>query len=160
MAYTIDVQSTSRYPAPLAQAVAVAANEAAAHEAAPEGAALTVLLTDDEHLRQLNKQYRGEDRATDVLSFPSGEPMPGNEDLLEYLGDIAISVPYAERQASVKGHNLSAELQLLAVHGVLHLLGYDHTDGEEKAAMWAAQAAILHKLGLDGIQPTEDEHDD
>lgn len=160
MPYTVDVQSTSRFPALLVRSVAAAAKEAMTHEEVSEGAAVTILLSDDEYLRQLNGQYRGEDHATDVLSFPAGEPLPGSEKLLEYLGDIAISVPFAERQATTKGHELVAELQLLAVHGVLHLVGYDHLTREEKENMWATQAAILHELGLDGIQPTEEGYDD
>jgi probable rRNA maturation factor len=82
--------------------------------------------------------------------------MPGAD--AAYLGDVAIAVPTAERQAAIKGHTPLAELQLLAVHGVLHLLGHDHLDAGQKAAMWAAQAAILGKLGLASIQPTEDAH--
>jgi len=160
MAYTIDVQGTSRYPASLIRVVAAAANEAMAHEGAPAGAALTILLTDDAYLRDLNSRYRGEEHATDVLSFPAGEPLPGSEGLLEYLGDIAVSVPFAQRQADRAGHALEAEAQLLAVHGVLHLLGYDHVEADEKAAMWTAQAAILRKLGLEGIQPTEVDYDE
>lgn len=160
MPYTVDVQSTSRYSAAYMRAVAAAANMAMTCVAVSDGAALTVLLTDDDYLRQLNVQYRGEDRATDVLSFPAGDPIPGSEDLLEYLGDIAISVQTAESQAAAKGHDATAELQLLVIHGVLHLVGYDHLDDEEKASMWATQAAILGRLGLESIQPTEDEHDD
>lgn len=159
MPYTVDVQSTSRFPTPLLRAVAAAAHAAMTHQKVAEGAALTILLTDDDYIRQLNVQYRGEDNATDVLSFPAGEPMPGTEGLAEYLGDIAISVPLAQRQAAARGHDASAEMQLLAAHGVLHLLGYDHLDKDEKAAMWQAQADILRTLGLTGIQPTEDEHD-
>lgn len=158
MAYTIDVQSTRRYPPELSQAVARAAHEALAHSEAADGAALTVLLTDDDYLRELNRHYRGEDSATDVLSFPAGEPLPGAP--AGYLGDIAIAVPTAERQAAAKGHATPAELQLLAVHGVLHLLGHDHLDAAEKIAMWREQAAVLHRLGLEGIQPTEEAHDD
>ncbi len=160
MAYTIDVQSTRRYPPELAQAVARAAHEALAHGAAADSAALTILLTDDDYLRELNRHYRGEDRATDVLSFPAGDPLPGDPDGAAYLGDIAISVSHAEQQAAAKGHSAPAELQLLAVHGVLHLLGHDHLDADEKAAMWGEQATILDKLGLAAIQPTEDDHDD
>ncbi len=160
MPYTIDVQSTNRYPTAYMRAVATAANVAMTHESVSDGAAVTLLLTDDDYLRQLNLQYRGEDRATDVLSFPGGDPIPGAENLLEYLGDIAISVETAKAQAAAKGHEATAELQLLAVHGVLHLAGYDHDDEEGKAAMWAAQEAILGRLGLEGIQPTEDEHAD
>jgi len=160
MAYTIDVQSTSRFPTPLLRAVAAAAHATMTHQNVVEGAALTILLTDDDYIRQLNDQFRGEDHATDVLSFPAGEPMPGTEELAEYLGDIAIAVPFARRQAAARGHDATAEMQLLAVHGVLHLLGYDHLDGNEKAAMWQAQADILRTLGLDGIQPTEEGYDD
>jgi len=160
MPYTIDVQSTRRYPPELAQAVARAAHEALAHAAAADGAALTILLTDDDYLRELNRHYRGEDSATDVLSFPAGEPLPGIPDAVSYLGDIAIAVPTAERQAAAKGHAALAELQLLAIHGVLHLLGHDHLDAAEKAVMWREQAAVLRRLGLEGIQPTEEEHDD
>jgi probable rRNA maturation factor len=160
MAYTVDVQSTNRYPASYARSVATAANAALGHEAATDGAALTILLADDDYLRQLNHRYRGEDSATDVLSFPAGEPLAGNNELLEYLGDIAISAQTAERQAAAKGHDATAELQLLAVHGVLHLLGYDHLTADDKATMWAAQHAILRGLGLEGIQPTEEDHDD
>ena len=159
MPYTVDVQSTSRFPAPLLRAVAAASHAAMTHQGVAEGAALTILLTDDDYIRQLNMQYRGEDHATDVLSFPSGEPMPGVEEQAEYLGDIAIAVPFAQRQAAARGHDATAEMQLLAVHWVLHLLGYDHLDVDEKAAMWQAQADILRALGLDGIQPTEEDYD-
>lgn len=160
MAYTIDVQSTRRFPADYIRAVAVAANEAMTHQQVSAGAALTILLTDEEYIQELNRQFRGEDRPTDVLSFPAGEPMPGSEFLLDYLGDIAIAVPVAERQASEKGHGQLAELQLLAIHGVLHLVGYDHIDPAEKETMWDIQRMILTRFGLENIQPTEDDHDD
>ena len=79
--------------------------------------------------------YRFEVLGEETLSFPAGEPLPGSEELLDYLGDIAISVPTAQRQADAAGHSLEAEVQLLAIHGVLHLLGHDHLDAEEKAAI-------------------------
>jgi probable rRNA maturation factor len=116
-------------------------------------AALTVLLADDERLRQLNRDFLGIDRPTDVLSFPDGQPQRGRS--ATYLGDIAISLPYATRQAVAAGHTISAELQLLVVHGVLHLLGYDHGEPVAKASMWAAQTAVLAQLGLPHIAPTE-----
>ncbi|RMG96040.1 MAG: rRNA maturation RNase YbeY [Chloroflexi bacterium] len=129
-----------------------------AHEAVSSPAALTVLLTDDEAIRELNRSFRDEDKPTDVLSFPAGEPMPGMLELDEppYLGDIVISVPYAARQAEKGGHSLLAELQLLTIHGVLHLLGYDHLEPTEKMEMWAAQTAVLHKLGIANVTPTEE----
>ncbi|MFO7540976.1 MAG: rRNA maturation RNase YbeY [Chloroflexota bacterium] len=119
-------------------------------------AALTVLLADDALLQQLNRDFRQEDKPTDVLSFPAGEPLPGLSEPSPYLGDIAISLPYARRQAQQQGHNLLAELQLLAIHGTLHLLGYDHNDDEEKAEMWRVQTAVLTDLGLAHVVPTEE----
>ncbi|MGH2523455.1 MAG: rRNA maturation RNase YbeY, partial [Anaerolineales bacterium] len=86
----------------------------------------------------------GHDYPTDVLSFPSEETDP--ETGMRYFGDIAISFPHAHAQAAAGGHPVAAELQLLVVHGVLHLLGHDHAKRAEKARMWAAQAEILKKL--------------
>ncbi len=117
--------------------------------------ALTIMLTNDASIQQLNRDFLGYDKPTDVLSFPAGDPPPGVEGLPTYLGDIIIAVPYAKRQAEAAGHNLLAELQLLAVHGALHLLGFDHAEPEEKQAMWAAQTAVLDQLGLAHIAPTE-----
>jgi probable rRNA maturation factor len=124
-------------------------------QAATPPLSLTLLLADDATLQQLNRDFRQEDKATDVLSFPAGDPLPGLMEPDPYLGDIAISVPYAQRQADKQGHPLLAELQLLAIHGTLHLLGYDHTDEAEKKEMWAAQTAVLTQLGLSHIIPTE-----
>lgn len=108
--------------------------------------ALTVLVTGDSAIRELNREYMAIDAPTDVLSFPSGET-PGEEEDERYLGDIMISLETAERQAAAGGHTLSQEVELLAVHGVLHLLGHDHADEDGKAAMWALQSAVLQKLG-------------
>lgn len=120
-------------------------------------AVLSCLLTDDDTVQQLNRDFRQVDQPTDVLSFPAGEEMPGMEaaGMPAYLGDIAISVPYAQRQAAQAGHDVLDELQLLAVHGVLHLLGHDHGEPEEKARMWEAQTAVLTQLGLAHVKPTE-----
>jgi probable rRNA maturation factor len=81
--------------------------------------------------------------------------MPGAAEagLDAYLGDLAISVPRAAEQATAGGHSLTAELQLLTVHGVLHLLDHDHADDAEKQTMWTAQAAILEKLGAEITAP-------
>ena len=107
---------------------------------------VAVVLTDDEQLRELNHRYLGVDAATDVLSFPSGETDPDTGEI--YLGDVVISIPRAEVQATAAGHQLEAEVQLLVVHGVLHLLGYDHAEATGKADMWAAQGRALTALGL------------
>lgn len=118
-----------------------------------ESAALSILLTDDAEIQVMNRDYRGEDRPTDVLSFEAGDEMGG------YFGDIAISVETAVIQAENGGHQLIEELQLLAVHGTLHLLGYDHLSVGEKDEMWEKQTAVLHQLNLSHVTPTEDPHD-
>jgi probable rRNA maturation factor len=111
---------------------------------------LTIVLSDDAQLHELNFQWMGVDAPTDVLSFPSDEidPESGNR----YLGDILISVQRAAGQARAAGHSAEAEVQLLVVHGVLHLLGHDHAEAGEKAKMWQAQGEILSALGLGHIQ--------
>ena len=123
------------------------------HQVVPESSSLTVVITGEAEIRELNRQYRGLDVPTDVLSFHAGYLDP--EDGSTYLGDVIISVPQAQVQAETRGHPLSDEVQLLVVHGTLHLLGYDHADPEEKARMWAAQAAILAQLGV-GAQVLDD----
>ena len=127
-----------------------AAAAALAHQSAPQGADLTIVLSDDAQLHELNKQWMDVDAPTDVLSFPSDETDPDTNS--RYLGDILISVEYAARQAASAGHPLEAEVQLLVVHGVLHLMGHDHAEAADKARMWAAQAEILGQLGLGNIQ--------
>jgi probable rRNA maturation factor len=116
---------------------------------------LTLAITDDETVRALNRTYLDIDAPTDVLSFGGETPdfvsPPGAE---KYLGDVVISYPQAKAQASTAGHPIEAELALLVVHGVLHLLGYDHVRPEDKAVMWERQTSILSYLGLARIQPT------
>ena len=108
--------------------------------------ALSVIVTGDQKLKKLNEKFRSEARATDVLSFPSGEF--GAEMRSGYLRDVVISLPRARAQAKGGGHRLHEELQLLTVHGILHLLGHDHAGPQEKSRMWAAQDEILSKLGV------------
>jgi probable rRNA maturation factor len=110
---------------------------------------LAIVLTDDAQLRELNRDYLDVDALTDVLSFPASETDP--ETGRRYLGDILISLPRAEEQAHTAGHAPEAEVQLLVVHGTLHLLGHDHAEAEEKARMWKAQAEVLKRLGLSEI---------
>ena len=105
----------------------------------------SIVLTDDEQLKALNTQYLDVQAPTDVLSFPSGEIDPDSQEL--YLGDVIISLPRAALQAAAGGHSLEDELSLLAVHGMLHLLGYDHAEDDKKALMWSKQADILARLG-------------
>lgn len=119
-------------------------------ESAPVNADMTIVLTDDSQLHELNREYLGVDAPTDVLSFPASESDP--ETGVAYLGDILISIPRANQQAQAAGHSLEAETQLLVVHGTLHLLGYDHGEAEEKDRMWKAQAEVLERLGLSHIK--------
>src|SRR5688572_23312777 len=132
-----------------------AAGAALRHQSAPDNADLTIVLTDDAQLHKLNHDYLGVDAPTDVLSFPSEQTDPQSGS--RYLGDILISVPRAALQAARAGHPVEAEVQLLVVHGVLHLLGHDHADADEKARMWQAQSEILSQLGLAHIQVRETE---
>ena len=127
---------------------------ALAHQKESLDSNLSVVLTDNRKLRKLNRDYLGIDAPTDVLSFPASEPDP--ETGARYIGDILISVPYAAKGAAKAGHPLESELQLLVVHGVLHLLGHDHAGPREKAKMWKAQAEILESLGLGQIQIREE----
>jgi probable rRNA maturation factor len=102
-----------------------------------------VLLTDDAAVRVLNRRWRGKDAPTDVLSFPSGDRLPDGG---TYLGDVAISLDTAGRQAAESGRTLLAELQTLLLHAILHLCGHDHeTDSGEMAAL---EARLTRELGL------------
>jgi probable rRNA maturation factor len=131
-----------------------AAHAVLTHEAQSLDSELSIVLTDDARLQQLNREYLGVDAPTDVLSFPAAETDP--ETGARYIGDILISIPRARVQANAAGHPLESEVQLLVVHGVLHLLGHDHAQPEEKARMWKAQAKILAGLGLGNIQIREE----
>ena len=116
---------------------------------------ITIVLTDDQQLHELNRDFLGVDAPTDVLSFPANESDP--ETGAEYLGDILISIPRATQQAQAAGRPVEAEVQLLVVHGVLHLLGHDHAEPEEKALMWNEQAKVLERLGLPFIKIQDSE---
>ena len=112
---------------------------------------VSVVLADDEYIHQLNHQYRGKDCPTDVLSFALNEGeepeiIDGPEVVL--LGDIIISLETAARQAEEYGHSLERELAYLTVHGILHLLGYDHMIEDEKKEMRQEEEHILSLLGI------------
>lgn len=118
-----------------------------------ESAEVSVLLTDDESITILNEQYRGMDAPTDVLSFSQHEPSMLGWDLKSHpniegvpenlLGDVVISVETAKRQAEEQGRDLNSEIDMLLVHGLLHLLGYDHAEPDEAEKMFARQAELL-----------------
>jgi probable rRNA maturation factor len=106
-------------------------------------AELSIVLVSDAQIKRLNKLYRNKDKPTDVLSFPIGEKV---EDWL-ILGDIVISVDTARRQAQELGHSLEEELKRLLVHGLVHLLGYDHElGGEEEKKFFELEEFVLRKL--------------
>ena len=147
----IHIEAEFPFPEPLLER---AANAALEHEAQSLDSELSIILTNDSRLHELNLNYLGVDSPTDVLSFPASETDP--ETGARYIGDILISIPRAQSQAASAGHPLEWEVQLLVVHGVLHLLGHDHAEDEEKARMWKAQAEILESLGLGGIQIREE----
>jgi len=127
-----------------------AVNAALEHQSEALDSELTIVLTDDSRIQDLNRDYLGIDAPTDVLSFPASETDP--ETGARYIGDIIISMPYAARSAEKAGHPVEAEVQLLVVHGVLHLLGHTHAEDEEKTQMWKAQSEILESLGLGNIK--------
>ena len=119
-------------------------------------AEVSVLLVDDSTIRELNSEYRGKDYATDVLSFPlEEETLEGEEPIViggpaeRMLGDIVISVETAQKQAAEYGHSVERELAFLTVHGLLHLLGHDHEQGEEaEKVMRSEEKRILEALGI------------
>ena len=147
----INIESKFDFPKRLLER---AARAALTHQKQSPDADLSIVLTDNARLQRLNRDYLGVDAPTDVLSFPASESDP--ETGLPYLGDILISIPRARAQAKAAGHALESEVQLLVVHGVLHLLGHDHAKPKEKAKMWKAQAEILAGLGLGKIQIREE----
>lgn len=106
---------------------------------------ISILLGSDATLQDLNSRFLGIEEPTDVLSFPDTDPDPETE--RTYWGDIAISYERAAAQAKAMGHSLEDEIMLLTVHGVLHLLGHDHYEVDERERMWALQAKILERLG-------------
>ena len=112
-------------------------------EGVPDQTELSIALVDEDEIATLNEQYRGIAGPTDVLSFGCDEPCPTPGDEPITLGDVIIAPTVAERQAAELGHSVEHELDVLLVHGVLHLLGYDHEDDDDAAAMDARQAAIL-----------------
>ena len=111
-----------------------------------------ITIVDDEEIHQLNRDYRNVDRSTDVLSFALDEDDEDEPELLEgqlhLLGDIIISAETATRQAEEFGHGLEREIVYLAVHGLLHLLGYDHMVEEDKVIMRAKEEEALRAINL------------
>ena len=125
----------------------------------PDNLSVAVSISTADAVQELNAQYRGVDKPTDVLSFentPDPDFPDADPEMENHLGDIIIAYPIAKTQATAAGHSTMAELTLLVVHGTLHLLGYDHDTLTNKERMWLAQQQAMTQLGLADIQPTED----
>lgn len=103
-----------------------------------------ILMTGDAEIHVLNRDYRSIDKPTDVLSFNGNYIDP--ESGLEYLGDIIISVPRAKKQALAGGHSTEQEIQLLVIHGILHLCGFDHDTPGRQKKMWKVQSELLNEI--------------
>lgn len=134
-------------PSPELERAAEAGSLAALEAENAEGE-ICIGLTNDELIHEYNRDYRGVDRPTDVLSFPTaeGEQIAAIPD--GHLGDILISVETAARQANSIGHSVGREVAFLAIHGTLHVLGYDHILPEDEEIMTAKQREIISKLSL------------
>jgi len=158
--HTVHLQIAPPYQSWLNADRLIAVARSALRAAASPAAELTIVLTTDEAVRELNRRYRSAVIPTDVLSFeavPGDFPVPGAE--TPYLGDVVIAAPTAARQARAAGHTPAEEIFLLTIHGILHLLGYDHHTPVGKAAMWQKQAEILTANGLNHVKPTEETHE-
>jgi len=149
----IELQVEEPYRDQVPQALLVQAVAATLAHQEAGSLEVTLVIGGDSLLQQLNREYRDVDAPTDVLSFgardgtDAGSPFVTAPEAQAYLGDVIISFPTAARQAAAAGQPVARELCLLAVHGVLHLLGYDHATPEERAAMWAIQGTVLAGLG-------------
>ena len=103
----------------------------------------TIIFVNDEEIHKINKEYRNVDRVTDVISFAFEDNEEKSYNYVRVLGDIYISIPQMQRQAKDYGHSEKRELSFLTVHGLLHLLGYDHMEKEDEKVMFSLQEAIL-----------------
>ena len=132
----------ARAPTPATRAKITAAAQATLyHQSAAKDTSICVVYSVDSYLQQLNSQFAGVNAPTDVLSFPADE-----DD--DHLGDIIISAQSAARSAQRAAHGILDEIQMLTVHGTLHLLGHDHSTLEERMRMWHTESAILANLGI------------
>jgi len=167
MVYTIDITIDhpldATIPPTLLEALARAA---LAHQQAPDGI-VSLVITDDDTVQDLNREYRGVDQPTDVLSFGLGglaKQAGGPEEEISFIvpdglpleiGEVIISYPYAARTAAASGRPPRDEVALLTVHGVLHLLGHDHLDDDEGKSMRTAEAEILAGFGIERFEPSD-----
>ncbi|NLU51858.1 MAG: rRNA maturation RNase YbeY [Clostridiaceae bacterium] len=151
-------QKVQKIPGETVKLIEKAVKSCVKSEGFPYKCEVVITLTDNDEIREINKEYRGIDKPTDVLSFPVLEYVNGKPEILPSdidpvtkrvsLGDIIISVEKANEQAEAFGHSTEREFAFLAVHGMLHLLGYDHETVDEEKVMFSKQEEILNGLGL------------
>ncbi|SPF32620.1 Endoribonuclease YbeY [Candidatus Desulfosporosinus infrequens] len=137
---------------PLATMLSQAIKEAIRIAGGPEEAEVSLMLVDDQRIHALNLEYRGVDRPTDVLSFAlqeESEEEPDSDYEDDMLGDIVISAERAREQAAEYGHSFEREIVYLAVHGTLHLLGYDHEEEKDKQEMRSKEEEVMARAGLE-----------
>jgi probable rRNA maturation factor len=135
-------------PAKVKAAVRRAVAQAAAATRSTTGAELAIVLTDDSTIRALNRDWRGIDKATNVLSFPAKDADPRQDGLRPHLGDIVLAFETIEREAKSEHKPLSHHMAHLAVHGFLHLVGYDHERDKDAHKMEQAERDILRQLKI------------
>ena len=151
MEITISAQPEGLCIAPGDEAAVRRAVETVGRLYGTEGAEVSVTLTNDAYIHEINRQYRGVDRPTDVISFAlmeSEEPEIAGGPAVNVLGDIVLSVERAAAQAADYGHSLRREIVFLTVHGMLHLLGYDHVEEAERQEMEEEQRHVMEALGI------------
>lgn len=147
MSVTIDiaVEAESWHRILGAELIAHRAAQAAFDDAETGEGEVSILLTNDAQIRELNRTYRGKDKPTNVLSFPSEDK---TESGARFYGDIALAYETLNREAAEEGKRLDAHLSHLVVHGVLHLLGFDHDNERDAEAMEARETKIVTRLGF------------
>jgi probable rRNA maturation factor len=163
MTFSLENETDRELPFDMEETASRVINEALDYEDCPYEVTVDILITDDEGIHAINKEHRGIDRPTDVLSFPNVDyekpaDFSGIEDMTEdyfdlesgelCLGDIVISIDKVYEQAQEYGHSLKREYAFLIAHSMLHLLGYDHMAQEEAAIMERKQEEILTRLGI------------
>lgn len=164
MTITIEYETEQRLELPYEKIIDEIVMAAMDYEDCPYEAEVSVLLTDNEEIRRINREFRSLDSATDVLSFPMGDyEKPADFEHLEeasedyfnpetgelLLGDIVISVEKVKEQAEKYGHSESRELAFLTAHSMLHLFGYDHMEEDERKVMEDKQEEILKRAGYE-----------
>ena len=148
MSERINLQNSCRYPIEAKRLKQASHNALEGHDGYRQGS-LSIVISDGEALKEMNRKYRQVNAPTDVLSFPAS-PMPddiGPSD--HYLGDILIAYDYVAAHAKARGTRLHDTLCLLVIHGTLHLLGHEHDKKEDRERMWAEQKRALRALDID-----------